>query len=227
MGDLKGSFSIIFKELKVQLYTFSTVLVVLAAIYFVIGFYIEPSDSYNPLLSGPVYGILGFLPFFMFGDAFKSSIELGATRRQYILSLWLSYIIFIVIMLIIQEVISFILERVASARSSEVTLMRVADILPNASGFDNMWVDFLAIMFIAGICFLLSAIMYRAGVIPTLIGLLFVGVIIFIWFVLGDFTPFFKWVYHHIYEMFHILGAIGLISSLSIYPIMIKARLKV
>lgn len=226
MGDLKGSFSIIFKELKVQLYTFSIVLVVLAAIYFVIGFYIGPSDSFNPLLSGPVYGILGFLPLFMFGDPLKSSIELGATRRQYIVSLWLSYIIFIVMMLIIQEVISFILERVASAANSDVTLMRISDILPNASGLDSMWVDFLAILFIAGICFLFGAIMYRIGIIPTMIGVLFLGVIVFIWFVLGDFTPLFKWVYQHIYEMLHILGAVGIISALCIYPIMIQARLK-
>lgn len=59
-----------------------------------------------------------------------------------------------------------------------------------------------------------------------MIGVLFLGVIVFIWFVLGDFTPFFKWVYQHIYEMLHILGAVGIISALCIYPIMIQARLK-
>lgn len=227
MGDLKGSFFIIFKELKIQLYTFSIVLLVLAALYFVIGFYIEPSDEFSPLLSGPIYGILGFLPFFLYGDPFKSAVELGSTRRQYIFSLWLSYFIFIVIMLVIHEIVSYLLELVSDIFGSHVTLKRAGDVLPNANTFDNMWVDFLAVIFIAGICFLVGAIMYRVGIIPTLIGILLAGVIVFIWYVLGDMMPFFKWVYHHIYETLHILGAIGIVSTLLVYPLIINARLKV
>lgn len=226
MGDLRGSLSIIGKELKLQFYTFSIVLLALAVIYFIIGFYIEPSESFKPLLSGPIYGILGFLPFFLYGDPFKSAVQLGSTRKQYIFSLWLSYFIFIVCMLVVHEIVSYLLELIANIANSNVTLMRVGDFLHHNNRFDNMWIDILSVIFIAGVCFFIGAIMYRVGIIPTLIGLFLIGVIVFVWYVLGDFTPLFKWIYHHIYEMFHILGAIGILLALLIYPILINVKLK-
>ena len=225
MNNFKGSFSIVFRELKLQLYIFTVVLILLAALYVAIGYFGEPED-FRPLLSGPVFGILGFLPLFLFHDPFKASIELGATRKQYIFSVWSSYLIFMVALLIVQEVVSYIVRLITDSSKSTVALLRAGDLIPNASVLDNFWIDFLAILFIAGVCFLLAAIMYRVGIIPTALGVFALGVIVFIWSVLGDIMPLVEWIMNHIYETFHILGAVGVIAALLIYPIMIKARMK-
>ncbi|MGO1819144.1 MAG: hypothetical protein ACTH0S_05620 [Senegalia sp. (in: firmicutes)] len=225
MNDFKGSFSIVFRELKLQFYIFTIVLILLAAVYVAIGYFGNPED-FRPLLSGPAYGILGFLPLFLFYDPFKASIELGATRKQYIFSVWSSYLMFVVALLIVHEVISYIVKLTTDFSKSTVVLLRVGDLIPNASVLDNFWIDFLAILFIAGVCFLLAAIMYRVGIIPTVLGVFTIGVIVFIWSVLGDIMPLIEWIMNHIYETFHILGAVGVIAALLIYPIMIRARMK-
>ncbi|GGI39491.1 hypothetical protein [Mammaliicoccus stepanovicii] len=225
MNNLKGSFSIIFKDLRLQIYTFTIVLLVLAGVYVAIAIFNE-LENFKPVISGPIIGILGFMPLFLFGDPFKASIELGATRKQYILSAWISYIIFVFIMLAIHELIIFIIDLMTKFTDVNLDLARIGDLVPNINGFDYAWIDFLTVMFLAGICFLVAAIIYRVGIIPTLIGLFAVGVVIFVWIVVGDVNPLVNWVFDHAYQTFHILGLAGLISALLIYPLMIRVTLK-
>src|SRR5690625_1375480 len=104
MNQLKGPTTIILKDLKMQFYIFTAITLALVLIYNGIGYYVGPANFY-PFISGPIYGILLFLPFFMFGDPFKSTIGLGGTRTHYLISLMISNLLFIVSLVIVHNIL--------------------------------------------------------------------------------------------------------------------------
>lgn len=226
MSNLKGSFLIIFKEVKIQYITFTLVTLFLALLYLAVGYYAQPSD-FSPLLSGPILGIFALLPFFMFSDPYKAAIELGATRKNYLYSLFLNMLMFVIGILIFHELLSQIIKFISHKTDTHITLIRLGELITNPSIFDFLWLDFLFAIFIVGLCLLLSSIIYRLGFVTTLILILIISVSLFLWYVLGDVMPMLKWISNHWYLFFHLLALTGLCSCFATYIIMFKAKINV
>lgn len=167
MKELKGPISIILKDLKLQIYIFTGITLLLVVIFNLVGYFVKP-DKFYPFISGPIYGIMLFLPLFMFGDALKSTIGFGGTRTNYLTALFTSYFIFIVSLMSVHNVLFQVSELITEHTRSTTQLIHLASLFGVKSGFAYFWIDILFAIFIVGIGSIVSAIFYRFGYIWTL-----------------------------------------------------------
>lgn len=225
MNDLKGPTTIILKDLKIQFYIFTAITLLLVIIYNMVGYYVSP-DNFYPFISGPIYGILLFLPFFMFGDAFKSTIGLGGTRTNYLTSLIISYSLFIVSLMIVHNILFQLSELITGKTESTTHIFHFASLFGASNILSYFWVDVLIGIFFVGTGTIVSAALYRFGYIWMLGIALGISVFGFLWFTLGDMSGILKWTLENMYLSLHLLGGLGIICIVLTYPLIKQVTLK-
>lgn len=225
MNYLKGPISIIFKDLKIQFYIFTAITLFLVILYNGVGYYVGP-DNFYPFISGPIYGILLFLPYFMFGDALKSTIGLGGTRTNYLTSLIINYLLFIVSLMIIHIGLFQLSELITNHTKSTTHVFHIASLFGDFSLISYFWVDVLIGIFFVGISTIISAALYRFGYVWILGIVVGLGVIAFLWFTLGDMSGIFKWTLENMYLLLHLLAGLGVLSTALTYPLIKRVTLK-
>jgi ABC-2 type transport system permease protein len=225
MSHLKGPISIILKDLKLQSYIFTAITLVLVIIYNGIGYYGGP-DNFYPFISGPIYGILLFLPFFMFGDALKSTIGLGGTRTNYLTSLIISYLVFIVSLMIVHNVLFQLSELITDNTKSTTHIFHFARLFGASNAISYFWVDVLIGIFLVGTGTIVSAALYRFGYIWMLGIALSISILGFLWFTLGDISGILKWTLENMYLSLHLLGGLGVVCIVLTYPLIKQVTLK-
>ena len=225
MNNLKGPVSIILKDYKLQFYIFTTITLTLVALYNLIGYYVSP-DGFSPFISGPIYGILLMLPFFMFGDAFKATVGLGGTRTQYLTSLLVSNLIFIVSLMIVHNVLFQLSGFITDQTESTTHIFHFASLFGASNALSYFWVDILIGIFFVGTGTLASAALYRFGYIWMLGIALSLSVIVFLWFTLGDLIGVLKWTWENMYLSLHLLGGLGIVCLVLTYPLIKRVTLK-
>ena len=226
MNNLKGPISIILKDLKLQFYIFTAITLVLVTIYSIVGYYVNP-DSFYPFISGPIYGILLMLPFFMFGDAFKSTVGLGGTRTNYLNSLVISNLLFIVSLMLVHNVLFQLSEFITDKTISTTHIFHFASLFGASNPISYFWVDVLLGIFFVGTGTIVSAALYRFGYIWMLGIALSISIIGFLWFTLGDMSGLWNWVWGNMYLSLHFLGVLGSVCIVLTYPIIKRVTLKI
>src|SRR5699024_5369757 len=172
--------------------------------------YVGP-DNFYPFISGPIYGILAFLPFFMFGDPFKATIGLGGTRINYLTSLIINYLLFIVSLMIVHNVLFQLSQLVTERTKSTTHIFHLASLFGLSNTITYLWVDMLVGIFLVGAGTVIAAVLYRFGYIWTLGITLGLGVLVFLWFTLGDMGGILKWILENMYLSLHLLGGLGVV----------------
>lgn len=225
MNHLKGPIKVIFKDLKLQLYIFTAITLVLVIIYNGVGLYVGP-DNFYPFISGPIYGILLFTPFFMFGDALKSTIGLGGTRINYLTSLIINYLVYIISLVIVHNVLFQLSELITDHTKSTMHIYHIARFFGVSNAISYFWVDMLIGIFFVGTGTIIAAVLYRFGYVWTLGITLGLGVLGFLWFTLGDMGEILKWILENKYLLLHLLGVLGVVCMMLTYPLMKQVKLK-
>ncbi|GEN84505.1 hypothetical protein SLU01_28170 [Sporosarcina luteola] len=225
MNHLKGPVSIILKDLKVQFYLFTAITLLLVIVYSGIGYYVGP-DNFHPFISGPIYGMLLILPYFMFGDPLKSTIGLGGTRVNYFTSFIISSFILIVSLMIVNNVFFQLSDLLTEHTKSTTHVFHLASLFGVSNALSYFWVDILLGIFLVGIGTLLSAALYRFGYIWMLGIAVVIGLVGFIWFTLGDMSGIFKWTLENMYLSLHLLGGLGIVCIVLTYPLITRVTLK-
>lgn len=225
MNHLKGPVSIILKDFKLQFYIFTAITALLVAIYTMIGYYISP-ENFHPFISGPIYGILLMLPFFMFGDAFKSTVGLGGTRTSYLTSLMMSNLLFIISLMIVHNVLFQLSEFITVKTESTTQIFHLASLFGATNAFTYFWVDILIGIFFVGTGTIVAAALYRFGYIWMLAIAISLSVILFLWITLGDISGVLKWTWENMFLSLHLLGGVGIVSLVLTYPLMKRVTLK-
>ncbi|MEI3612014.1 substrate-binding domain-containing protein [Pseudogracilibacillus sp. SO30301A] len=111
----------------------------------------------------PIYGILLIIPYFMFGDALKSTIGLGGTRTNYYASLIISSFLFIVSLMIVNNVFFQLSEFITENTKSTTHVFHIASLFGASNAISYFWVDVLFGIFLVGTGTILSAALYRFG----------------------------------------------------------------
>lgn len=225
MNQLKGPISIILKDFKIQFYIFTAITLALVIIYNMVGFYVGP-DNFHPFISGPIYGIILFLPFFMFGDAFKSTIGLGGTRTNYLTSLIISDLLFIISLMVVHNVLFQLSGLLTDKTMSTSHVFHIASLFGGLNVMSYFWVDMLVGIFLVGTGTFISAALYRFGYVWTLGIAIGLGVFGYLWFVLGDMSEVLILVLENIYLTLHLLGALGVVCVVLTYPLIKRVTLK-
>src|SRR5690625_8318 len=225
MNQLKGPISIILKELKLQFYIFTAITLALVLLYNMVGYYVGP-DNFYPFISGPIYGILLLLPFFMFGDPFKATIGLGGTRINYLTSLIINYLLFIVSLMVVHNVLFQLSQLVTDRTKSTTHIFHLTSLFGVSNTISYFWVDMLVGIFLVGTGTIIAAALYRFGYVWTLGITLGLGVLGFLWFTLGDMGEILKWILENMYLSLHLLGGLGVVCMALTYPLMRQVSLK-
>ncbi len=225
MAQLKGPVSIILKEFKLQFYIFTAITLTLVIMYNMIGYYVAP-DNFYPFISGPIYGILLLVPFFMFGDTFKAAIGLGGTRVNYLISLIINYLLFIVSLMIVHNVLFQLTQLITNKTKSTTHVYHLASLFGASNALTYFWVDILVGIFLVGTGTIIAAVLYRFGYVWTLGITLGIGVLGFLWFTLGDMGGIFRWILENMYLSLHLLGGLGVVCLVLTYPLMKQVHLK-
>jgi len=226
MNHLKGPISIIFKDLKLQFYIFTAITFLLVAIYSGVGYFLRP-DNFQPFISGPIYGILLILPYFTFKDALKSTIGLGGTRTNYYASLIVSSFIFIVSLMIVNNVFFQLSEFITEHTRSTAEVFHLASLLGASNAISYFWVDVLIGIFFVGTGTILSAVLYRFGYLWMLGIVVGLGVVGFLSFTLGDMSGIIEWTLENKYLFLHLLAGLGIVCIVLTYPIFKRVTLKI
>src|SRR5690625_5293255 len=180
MNQLKGPTTIILKDLKMQFYIYTAITLALVLIYNETGYNVGPAN-FDPFISEQIYGILLFLPFFMFGDPFKSTIGLGGTRTHYLISLMISNLLFIVSLVIVHNILFQLSEFITDHTKSTTQVFHIASLFGVSNILSYFWVDILLAIFFVGTGTIISAALYRFGYI-WMLGIIFgLGVLVFLW----------------------------------------------
>src|SRR5699024_8268077 len=145
-----------------------------------------------------------------FFKSYKFILALGGTRKQFIVSSFLSTLAFIIICTIILNVLYLI----SGMTFQNGFIFHMADILNDANAAMYLWIDFLWLFIIFSIGMFVQAINFNLGTIRTLSlgGILILAAIIAYFFL--DLTPLFEFIIMDHLLFVHILVLAALIVLL-------------
>lgn len=205
MNRLKGPLKIVSKEMGVTFYINTGITIALFALYLFLSFRAD-SNEHLGVLFGPFYVIFLVYPFIFF-KSYNFILALGGTRKQFIISSFLSTLIFIVIGTIILNVLHLI----GGMTFQSGYLFHMSDILNDANPAMYFWIDFLWLFILFGLGMFAQVVNFNLGTVRTLsLGavLLLAGVTAF-YFI--DLTPLFEFIIMDHLLFVHLLALLSLV----------------
>ena len=205
MNRLKGPLKIVSKEMGVTFYINIGITIALFALYLFLSFRAD-SNEYLGVLFGPFYVTFLVYPFIFF-KSYNFILALGGTRKQFIISSFLSTLIFIVIGTIILNVLHLI----GGMTFQSGYLFHMSDILNDANPAMYFWIDFLWLFILFGLGMFAQVVNFNFGTVRTLsLGavLLLAGVTAF-YFI--DLTPLFEFIIMDHLLFVHLLALLSLV----------------
>lgn len=205
MNKLKGPMKIVSKEMSITFYINIGITIALFALFLFLSFRADSNENLG-ILFGPFYVIFLVYPFIFF-KSYSFLLALGGTRKQFIISSFISTLIFIIIGTIILNVLYLI----SGLTFQNGYLFHMADILNNANPAMYFWIDFLWLFILFGLGMFAQVVNFNLGTIRTLsLGavLLLAGVAAF-YFI--DLTPLFEFIIMDHLLFVHLLALLSLI----------------
>ena len=205
MNTLKGPLKIVSKEMSITFYINAALTIGLFALFLFLSFRAETHEHLG-ILFGPFYAIFLAYPFIFF-KSYNFILSLGGTRKQFIISSFLSTLTFIIISTIILNILYLI----SGMTFQNGYLFHMADLLNNPNVAMYFWIDFLWLIIIFGIGMFVQAINFNLGTIRTL-SLAAVLILAFVtaYFFL-DLTPLFEFIIMDHLLFIHIFALVSLI----------------
>lgn len=220
MNKLKGPMKIVSKEMSITFYINIGITIALFALFLFLSFRADSNENLG-VLFGPFYVIFLVYPFIFF-KSYSFILALGGTRKQFIISSFLSTLVFMIIGTIILNVLYLI----SGLTFQNGYLFHMADILNNANPAMYFWIDFLWLFILFGFGMIVQVIYFNLGTIRTLsLGavLLLAGVAAFYFM---DLTPLFEFIIMDYLLFVHILASASILMLVLSAFMMINAPLE-
>lgn len=181
------------------------VTVAIFALFLFLSFRADGNENLG-VIFGPFYAIFLFYAF-MFFKSYNYIISFGGTRMQFILSTFISTLIFLTVGTIILNAL-YILGEMTFQNGY---IFHMADILNGANPAMYFWVDFLWLFILFGFGMFAQVIYFNLGIFRTLSlagVLLLVSIAIFFF---ADLTPLFRFIVTDHLLFIHILAIVSLV----------------
>ncbi|SDK92072.1 hypothetical protein [Lacicoccus qingdaonensis] len=205
MHSLKGSLKIVSKEMGVTLYINIALTIALFALYLFISFRADPGE-YLGVIFGPFYVIFLVYPFIFF-KSYNFILALGGTRKQFIVSSFISTLAFLILCTIILNVLHLI----SGMTFQNGHVFHMAGILNDPNPAMYFWIDFLWLIILSGIGMFAQVINFNLGTIRTLtLAAVLILAAVTAYFFL-DITPLFEFIIMDHLLFVHILALASLI----------------
>lgn len=205
MNSLNGPLKIISKEMGITFYINIALTVALFALYLFLSFRADPGE-YLGATFGPFYVIFLIYPFIFF-KSYNYILALGGTRKQFIVSSFISTLAFLILCTILLNGLHLI----SGMTFQNGYLFHMADILNDPNPAMYFWIDFLWLFILFGLGMFAQVINFNLGTIRTLTlaAVLILAAVTAYFFV--DLTPLFEFIIMDHLLFVHILSLASLI----------------
>lgn len=205
MNTLKGPLKIVSKEMGLIFHINAAVTIALFALFLFLSFRIDGNENLG-MIFGPFYAIFLFYAF-MFFKSYNYIISFGGTRMQFILSTFISTLIFLTVGTIILNALYILGEMIFQ----NGYIFHMADILNGANPAMYFWVDFLWLFILFGFGMFAQVINFNLGIFRTfsLLGVILLASIAIFFF--ADLTPLFRFIVTDHLLFIHILAILSLV----------------
>lgn len=217
---LKGPIRILLKEMNVTFYINLIITIALVPLYIFISM-TDNTDNFNGVLFGPFYVILFIFPFVVF-KCYQYILSLGGTRKQFMLSLLVSLVFYLILCALILNVLYFNIQGLLQSGN----IVHMAETLDSTSYILYFWVDILWMFLLFAIGLLIQVIHFNFGTLKTFI---IAGVLLItstaIYF-LVDLTPLVEFIFNDYLLFLNLTGVAAVIIIIFSYFMMRNAPLE-
>lgn len=221
MNTFKGPFRIIFEELRIQFYIMAIITIAITALYVFIGVYNSEGETFNVGVNfGPIYGFLLFYPLFFFNGAYKFTLALGGTRKQFMHAVSIAGLLFIVFGMLLINILAIANSWLVDQNYSSGVMFQIGDLLSSSNMLLYYWIDLLYGIFLFGFGLLISSIWFFFGTVRTLAMATLIGMILILLITFGDVSILFEAFLAEQLRFAHLLGGVGFISAILSFLIM-------
>lgn len=163
MNTLKGPFKVVSKEMRLTFCINVGITIALFALFIFLSTQLDGNEMLG-LIFGPFYIV--FLTYaFMFFKSYQFILSFGGTRKQFMISSFISSLLYIGLGTILLTVLHYMGEMVFH----NGYVFHMADILSDANPAMYFWVDFLWLFILFGIGMFAQVINFNLGTLRTLI----------------------------------------------------------
>lgn len=228
MSAVKGTYKLVFNDMRWFLILFSCITLAMAVIYLLIGMIFDVPAKTNSSLFGPIYG--GICAFAGAGivQPFQVAIGLGSTRKQFLKSYYamagLMVVASITVLNVLYLIMDFLLEKgINKFKFFHPGYMESLDY----HFFTYYWFDLMIGFLLMGLTALTTVLIRRMGIVNFLIAMVLFSMVLTLILLPGNAPSIFGWIVQtDVFLLFTTIGIIGMAMLLLTYPLMKDAPLK-
>lgn len=228
MNSVKGTYQLIYDDLRWYFMLFSTITLGLSIIYLLISIMFNIPSGTEAALFGPTFG--GICTFAIAGLVvpLQVAIGLGSTRIQFLKSYNVMASLMVVGSITLLNVLYLIMNFLIDKGINKFHLYHAGEwYSANYHFFSYYWIDLMIGFFILGTSSLTVVLIRRLGVLNFLILLVAISIILTLTSISGYNLTVFNWILkNNVLMTFTILGFVGMVLQSLTFPMMKNAPLK-
>ncbi len=228
MNSIRGTYQLVFDELKWYFKIFSLITLLLSVVYVFVSMIFKIPLQSSAALFGPIYG--GISTFAVAGLVipFQVAIGLGSTRTQFLKSYIVMSVLMVITSITYLNILYYIMNILLDKGINSFHFYHPAELVSSEYHFFTYyWVDLMVGFMILGLSSFIAVLVRRLGILYFLIALVLLSILVTFLSINGISSDLFTWIVNiKPINLFTLIGLIGIALQLLTFPMMINAPLK-
>ncbi|PGM53302.1 hypothetical protein [Bacillus sp. AFS053548] len=228
MNSIRGTYQLVFDELKWYFKLFSLITLLLSVVYVFVSMIFKIPLQSSAALFGPIYG--GISTFAVAGLVipFQVAIGLGSTRTQFLKSYIVMSVLMVITSITYLNILYYIMNILLDKGINSFHFYHPAELVSSEYHFFTYyWVDLMVGFIILGLSSFIAVLVRRLGILYFLIALVLLSILVTFLSINGISSDLFTWIVNiKPINLFTLIGLVGIALQLLIFPMMINAPLK-
>ncbi|MFF2875839.1 hypothetical protein ACFVR2_05895 [Gottfriedia sp. NPDC057991] len=228
MNSIRGTYQLVFDELKWYFKIFSLITLLLSVVYVFVSIIFKIPLQSSAALFGPIYG--GISTFAVAGLVipFQVAIGLGSTRRQFLKSYIVMSDLMVITSITFLNILYYIMNILLDKGINSFHFYHPAELVSSEYHFFTYyWVDLMVGFMILGLSSFIAVLIRRLGILYFLIALVLLSILVTFLSINGISSDLFTWIINiKAINFFTFIGLLGIVLQLLTFPMMINAPLK-
>jgi len=221
MNTFIGPFRLMMREMRLTFYINVAITFVLFVFFNFLGF-IDAAESVSFILFGPFFIVFLIYPFINF-KGYNYILSLGGTRKQFVLAMYLSALIFSVASVALLNFLYYLSTNIVG---STANLFHLGGLVNSSNWLVYLWVDFSWILFLFSLGMIAKTFWFNYGTVLSLsVATLFL-IISMVIGVFGNKSWLIEVIFMNHLQFVTILFGLAIVFLLSSYLLMKKAPLE-
>ncbi|KQL42086.1 hypothetical protein AN960_02215 [Bacillus sp. FJAT-25509] len=228
MNSIRGTYQLVFDELKWYFKIFSLITLLLSVVYVLVSIIFKIPLQSGAALFGPTYG--GISTFAVAGLVipFQVAIGLGSTRRQFLKSYIVMSLLMVITSITYLNILYYIMNILLDKGINSFHFYHPAQLVSSEYHFFTYyWVDLMVGFMILGLSSFIAILVRRLGILYFLMTLVLVSILMTFLSINGISSDLFSFILNSKpLNLFTLIGLIGIVLQILTFPMMLNAPLK-